>query len=131
MKLAAALKKYQTVEFRYGDYDCGLFVAAVVRDVTGVDYALPFRGKYCSEFGALRLVQAHGGFQGIASAAFGLMHPMSEVRPGSPVWIGPPYVEKDTIREALGVFDGQNIVCLTDKGLIEVPITAGRGCWHV
>ncbi len=130
-ELADVLTKYHDAEFRYGALDCGLFVASVLRDWTGKDFGKPWRGRYCSEFGARRMVAEHKDMAGLASAAFGPMKPIWTARPGSPVLLNPEMVKDDSIGEALGIFDGSQVHCLTDKGLMSVPILAGRACWHV
>ena len=40
--------------FRWGQNDCGLFVADFLLAVTGVDYAEPVRGKYIDAVGAIK-----------------------------------------------------------------------------
>ena len=45
----------------YGQHDCALFAADAVRAMTGVDFAAPYRGKYATLAGGLRLL-ARAGF---------------------------------------------------------------------
>jgi len=129
--LAAALDSYKTAEFQYGTLDCCLFVANLVQKLTGKDYAERWRGQYADESGAKRMIDEYGTLAGIASAAFGDMQPMADVRDGSPVLIGPPFVEHDSISEALGICYNSRIYYLTEKGLAHVSLLFGRGCWHV
>lgn len=130
-EVAGALERYQGAGFRYGVLDCCLFVANVLRDLVGKDYAAPWRDRYSTEFGARRIVATHNGLAGLAGTVFGKMKPIWAARPGSPVMLNPGMVEQDCIGEALGIFDGDQIVYLTDGGLQKAPITAGTGCWHV
>lgn len=125
------LARYKDAEFRYGKLDCCLFVADVIKQLTGKDFAEPWRGKYTTEAGARRMIAEHGNMAGIASSAFGEMLPMSNVRDGSPVLIGPPFVEHDSISEALGICHQSRIYYLTEKGLASVSLLFGRGCWSV
>lgn len=131
MDLFEALDKYRHAEFAWGEMDCCLFVANVLRDLYGRDYAEPWRGSYDSERGALRLISRHGGVQGLATEAFGPMRGMVNARRGSVALVGPPWADPDAIGELLGIVDGGGIVCLTDKGFIRVPMSAGLGCWTV
>lgn len=131
MKLAAALDKHQDAEFRYGVADCFLFACDVIRDVTGADYAEPWRGKYRSAHGALRAIAVHGDFVDAMCAVFGPVRPIFAVKKGDPVLVHRDLVESDAVAEALGIFNGDDITCLTDRGLITLPLTCGRGCWHV
>lgn len=130
MDLFDALEKYRDVQFRYGKADCCLFVADVLKETTGRDYAEPWRG-YKGKRGALKILAEHAGLAGLATAAFGPMRGPLCARRGDPVLVGPPWIELDEIGEALGIFDGAGVICLTDKGLQRVPLTAVRGAWNV
>lgn len=131
MELSEALEQYKDTEFKYGTLDCCLFVANVIRDVTGKDYAAQWRGRYDSEFGALRMVAEHKDLKGLASYAFGNLMPMTDAVDGNPAIIGPPFCEHDSIGAALGICRGNDIVYLTEKGLAWIPKLFGRGCFNV
>jgi hypothetical protein len=131
MDLKDAVEKYQDAEFQYGVLDCFLFVCNIIRDVTGVDHAAPWRGKYHSEIGALRQMAVHGGFIEAVSSAFGELHPIWVVKAGDPVLIASPLVDDDAVSQAVGIYDGAVVQCLTESGLYQVPVMSGRGCWHV
>ena len=125
------LDKYKSACFEYGTLDCCLFVADVIKDMTGIDYAAQWRGRYRSEFGALRMIAEHKDMRGIACTAFGKMHPVWAVKKGDPVLLNPQLVEHDSIHEGLGIFDGDQIVYMAEKGQMKAPVLAGVGCWHV
>jgi len=125
------LEKYETVEFAWGEMDCCLFVADVIRDMTGHDYAASWRGRYGSETGALRMIAEYGSLVALASSVFGEIKPFWAVRAGDPVLLSRGVVEQDRINQALGIFDGDQIAYLTDCGLDRAPVTAAVGCWHV
>lgn len=129
--MQAILAKYKSADFEYGTLDCCLFVADVILQRTGIDYATQWRGRYRSEFGALRMIAEHRDMHGIACAAFGNMHPIWAVKKGDPVLLNPEMVEHDSIHEGLGVFDGDKIVYMAEVGLMDAPVLAGIGCWHV
>lgn len=132
MDLQNALEQYRDAEFNYGTLDCCLFVLNVVRDFTGIDYAEPWRGRYSSERGALKIIMGYGGMSGLVSAVLGRMiRPIWSVKPGDPVLIGYPLVEQDSIGGGLGIYDGSTLVYLTEKGLATAPVLWGKGCWHV
>lgn len=131
MTLTEVLEGYREAEFDYGRLDCCLFVANVIRDYTGKDWAARWRGRYSSEFGALRMVAEHGDLEGLASYAYGEMQPMSRARDGDPAIIGPPFCEHDTIGAAMGICHNGRIVYLTEKGLASVPQSFGKGCFNV
>lgn len=127
------LKKFENVEFQYGKLDCFSFVCSVIKELTGRDYAAPFRERYDSEISAIRLVRSYGSFIEAASAAFGgEMKPFWMVREGDPVLLRDEWVVQDGIAAAFGIFDGDQVVYLCeDDGLAYAPITAAKGCWNV
>jgi len=131
MLLSEALVKYKNAEFNYGDIDCCLFVANVLRDTTGKDFAAPWRNFYKNEFGALRIIAGHGSLMALACSAFGRIHPIAEARSGDPVLIGPPLVARDSIAQGLGICNGTSVSYLTEDGLADASILLGLGCWHV
>lgn len=46
--------------FEYGVNDCALFAANAVKEMTGVDFAEDFRGKYNTALGAKKALKAAG-----------------------------------------------------------------------
>lgn len=48
VRLDAFLRENARRPFRYGDWDCCLFVASAIEAITGVDVAVEFRGRYAS-----------------------------------------------------------------------------------
>ncbi|MBL9046805.1 MAG: hypothetical protein JNK34_05755 [Tabrizicola sp.] len=52
----------------YGEYDCALFAAEAVRVMTGLDLAAPFRGRYTTLEGGLRVLRRHGFADHVALA---------------------------------------------------------------
>lgn len=69
-KLIDLVKAREFIPFDWGKYDCCLFAADVVLEMTGKDYASDFRGKYSSEIGAKRLLSKAGGLEVVLSASF-------------------------------------------------------------
>lgn len=108
-----------------------MFVADFLKASTGRDYAARWRGTYSTKLGAMRLLRRYGGMVGLASAAFGDPVPRLHARRGDPVLVGGPYIEQDGIGEALGICDGPEAVCLTENGLVRVPMTEAKAAWHV
>ena len=131
MTISEAIEQYEGVAFSYGEIDCCLFVCNVIRDVTGIDYGAPWRGRYSTELGAAKQVKRHRNMAGIASAAFGKLRPIWSVKAGDPVLLAPEQVERDSIGEGLGIYDGTDLVMMTEKGLHRAKIMSGLGCWNV
>jgi len=131
MKLSAAISKYKKAGFSYGELDCFLFVCNIIRDTSGTDYAARWRGGYKTELGALRAIAEFGSFDAAMLAVFGEVHPIWSVKKGDPVLLNSACVESDLINAGIGLFDGDQVVYLCDKGIDRAPITIGRGCFHV
>ena len=50
------LEKARFKTFKYGEFDCCLFVADIVEKMTGIDHAKAFRGQYKSKSKAMKLI---------------------------------------------------------------------------
>lgn len=55
----------EAMRFQPGAWDCCLMPANWVRDVTGIDGAAPWRGRYATRRGYLRHLKAGGGVTGV------------------------------------------------------------------
>jgi len=53
-KLVSYLLDNLDAPFEWGTFDCCLFAANAVREMTGKDFAAPFRDKYTTEKAQLR-----------------------------------------------------------------------------
>lgn len=60
-RLAAAVAAARRKPFAWGEHDCLLWTCGVVRDMTGVDWAAEWRGRYNDRKGALRLLRDFAG----------------------------------------------------------------------
>ena len=70
MRVHAALNKWQRRQFKYGDADCCQFIAFVVKELTGKDYAANFH--YESEAQAEVLVGREGELVDFIGSILGL-----------------------------------------------------------
>jgi hypothetical protein len=131
VRISEALCRHRNAEFKYGSLDCCLFVADVLRDLHGRDFASKWRGTYHSEIGALRIVARYGGLKSLVSSVFGEMIPTAECKDGSPILLSRKLYEQDAVGGALGVRNGGVVVYLTQNGLAEAPITWSLGGWNV
>jgi hypothetical protein len=125
------LAKYDNASFEWGRLDCCLFVADVLLERTGRDYAAEFRGQYDSEFGARRILVKHGGLEGVLRSIFGPMRPPGEAAEGDPVLLSGKIVERDSIGMALGIYDGKEVAYLTRRGLARAPLSYALGVFRV
>jgi len=125
------LARFESAEFSWGEMDCCLFVADVLKDIHGRDFAEPWRGTYSTEFGAKRIIIKHGGMEGLLSSVFGPMHPAVDARDGDPVLFSGKLIAPDSIGGALGICHRRQIVYLTGRGLARAPLSAATGCFRV
>lgn len=105
--------------FVWGEWDCCLFAAHVVRAMTGEDFAKSFRG-YRTKNDALKLLKQHGGVSGIASKFLPEI-PTTFACRGDVV----------EIDDALGICIGQWSMFLTETGLVQLPTLDGVRAWSV
>lgn len=119
------LAEYEGAEFRWGQLDCCLFAADVLKAIHGEDYARFWRGRYKTRVGALRHIAKHGSLEGLVSSVFGPMQPPLLARRGDPV------LAKMPEGDALGIADGDGAVFLAQSGIVRVPLKACEGSFRV
>lgn len=103
-----------------GQHDCCLFAAAALEAQTGVDLAAPWRGRYTTFRGGLRLIRKAGHADLAALLAGHLSEtPVLEAQPGDIV------VLASAEGPAMGVVQGAGVYCLGPDGRLSgVPTTA-------
>ena len=112
MRVHAALNKWQRRQFKYGDADCCQFIAFVVKELTGKDYAANFH--YESEAQAQVLIGREGELVDFIGSILG--EPSRELKDGDPCVVSLPIVD-----QICGIKLGDYVVCLTSRGMARVP----------
>ena len=112
MRVHAALNKWQRRQFKYGDADCCQFIAFVVKELTGKDYAANFH--YESEAQAEVLVGREGELIDFIGSILG--EPSRELKDGDPCVVTAPIVG-----QVCGIKLKDKVVCLTNKGFAQIP----------
>lgn len=132
-RLDTLLQSSQGVVFQWGEYDCGMFVARWIRELTGVDVAAAYRGTYSTEAGADAVFLSGYSDLGSFAAAIAAAHGMTEVAPnfarrGDVVW-----VNNGTSYGALGVvgLDGRFAHCMGGQGTVRVHMHRWQRAWQV
>lgn len=64
-ELDAFLEEAAATRFHDGTWDCALMVAAWVERVTGKDGATPWRGRYATRIGWMRILKRAGGIEAV------------------------------------------------------------------
>ena len=125
-RLVAYLHEARLRPFAYGRHDCSLFAADCVAAMTGQDMAAPWRGRYTTLRGGIRVLRKAGYRDHVALAAslFPEISPLS-AQPGDlavvPTDEGP----------ALGVVQGEAVYLLGPTGLGLVSLLLAQRAFRV
>lgn len=109
-----------------GQHDCALFVAGAVEAMTGIDYARPFKGRYTTLKGGLRVLREAGFADHAALAAAWL----PEIAPAFAA-PGDLAVIETPDGPAMGVVQGEGIYVLTVDRLGIVPLLGAARAFRV
>jgi hypothetical protein len=113
-RLTAAVDGFRGVPFAWdGIHDCGMFFAAGVEAVTGVDIAAPLRGRYWSKSGAFRALRDLGFEDHVAYVASIL----PELGNPAMARAGDGVVIETEDGPALAIVTGATIACYGPAGL--------------
>lgn len=112
--------------FQPGQHDCALFFAGAVQAMTGEDYAAPYRGRYTTLRGGLRILRKDGFADHIALAA----HHLPEIAPAF-AWPGDGMVVDTDDGPALGVCQGRAVYLLGPNGGGLTSILSARRAFRV
>ncbi len=125
-RLAAAIEAARGRPFSWGEHDCALFAAGVVRELTGEDLAASFRGRYRSKAEAVAILGARGGLEAVATSALGA--PL-----GTPALAqrGDVVLVQTDEGLALGICCGPHAAVTGPQGLAFAPMPAWLKAWRV
>lgn len=130
-RLAAEMTIIRATPFAWGEHDClvGLIGSAVTA-MTGEDPVAPWRGRYTTQAGALRVLR-RDGFSDLADLAATLLPPLdhpSEARVGDVMAIP----SGDAFGHGLGLVDGERVFVLGEAmGLMTVDRASATRAWRV
>jgi len=120
--LAAAARR----PFEEGTHDCALFFAGGAEAMTGVDHAEPYRGRYRTTRGGLRILRRDGFEDHIALAAHHFpAQPVAFAREGDGAAVSTPE------GPALGIVQGEGVYVLSPERLALVPLTTATTSFKV
>lgn len=107
-----ALNAWKRRQFEYGNADCCQFAAFIVKEMTGKDYISQF--TYDSEDQANELISNGGGLADLVGTVLG--EPSDNLKDGDPCVVDLPI-----IGQVCGVKFRSFVVCLTAKGMKQIP----------
>jgi len=126
------LDKYENLPFKWGQHDCCLFSANVVKELTDYDYAKEFRGKYSNKKEAFNLVKTLYNCEDLKELVTKLTN--QDIRqdwdnalPGDFV----AYFFKDEYVIGINYGDRSYFVTTEGKKFLKVPNRNCEGYWKV
>lgn len=130
-RLGAFLALHMKDPFAWGSWDCALWTASAIAEMTGVDIAEKYRGQYSGEKSAMSLCFHETG----GSADLGDMVAKVTAEFGMPE-VKPPFAQRGDMaltKQCLGLvsLNGVEIIVLDDQGMRTVPLTEAIRVWRV
>ncbi len=127
-RLNAYLAEIKATRITWGKHDCAVGLAAhAIEEMTGVDLAARWRGRYDSAASALRMIR-EDGFDDLAQLCRSLL-------PAVPACMGQigdiALVPDETGIGALGVVIGDRIIVLTETGIGTVDLLSASVVFRV
>ena len=133
-RLSEYLVQCAHTPFRYGQLDCGLFVAESIEAMTGVDVALPLRDKYTNRTEAFAAIKALCGSPTMEAVAeyIAREHGIPEV-PVLRAQRGDALVLKSGRRSTLGILamHGTEILTPYEDGILRVTLSLATHAYHI
>jgi len=120
-RLAARIKAAGGQSFEWGMFDCCIFAADCVQDITGKDLMAEMRGKYTSELGAAKLIKKVGGLPAYLTKTLGHEIRFEQAKRGDVVMFG----------DVVGVCVGAQFVAPMKAGLYFCPMANVSSAWGV
>jgi hypothetical protein len=124
-QLLNCIQAAQGRPFVWGTLDCCLFVADCCVALCGIDPAASYRGRYCTETEAKRvLLREHGSIGAVLDAHFKQVPVMMAQRGDAVVYDGPN-------GETAGVIWAGAIWAVTEQGAQPLPGVRPKAVWRV
>lgn len=115
-----AFRKFGHLKFKYGEIDCVVFVALVLKEISGIDYMKSF--QYKSEAQAYSIIKASGGFIALVQSVLGPCI-------SSPGHCSPVVCRDDANGYFMGIHINGLVVCKTKFGLNQVSADTIQRSW--
>jgi hypothetical protein len=133
-RLHAYLEANQNTPFAYGTFDCLSFAAVAVESMTGMDIMAPFRGRYTTHLGAMRIAKRTYGVATVPEVVAAMMteHGWAEV-PQAFAQRGDLCLVSHSDDLIVGIIhsNGREAIITTNQGLWRVPRTCVQRAWKI
>lgn len=123
--LAKQIEAARSRPFVWGEHDCALFAANVVKAMTGQDFTKEFIGKYKTAAGATKLIAKNGGLENIATQFLGESMPIYFAGRGDVVLVILEGIE------SLGICIGTHCAFVGLEKMEFLPLTDCEKAWPV
>jgi len=123
-KLYKYIEDNRKKSFKWGKFDCCIFVAGAIKEMTGIDFYKEYKGKYSTEENAYLTLYEVSGYKTI----IGLLNNLFDKKELNMMQRGDIVMKGD---KALGVCLGVNCAFLSLEGITLEPIESITRCWGV
>lgn len=123
---AKGIEEKRDSKFVWGENDCCLAVADIVKDFSNVDIAEKFRGRYTTAIGSVRVLNRCGG----GSIASAVSQTLKEVELAL-VSRGDVVLIETYVGDSLGLYFGSRVWAMTEEGLRDFDKKLIKKAWRV
>lgn len=124
--IAEEIKNLQSTPFSWGDKDCCLAVADIIKAFTGEDLVEEFRGRYKTARGSLMALKRYG--QGSIRATVDKKLPSIPVDQAGRGDIG---IVKTEAGESLAILFSNQVWAMTYEGMVDLPKSSLVCTWRI
>lgn len=128
LRLSEFIASRREAAFSWGQNDCMIFCADAVKELTGADLAISWRGTYNSEESAASVMALWGdSIEDVLDGQLGERKPTSYAKRGDVVSF------ESSGKICGGIVDdtGRRAVFMMQNGLMQVPLSRCRWAWEV
>lgn len=119
------LDQHRQKPFKWGENDCVYFVSKSVKSLTGEDHHTQY--VYEDKDGAEQILKDNHGIIGLLTKHFGIPHKNKWLaKRGDVVIVKIPEITAGVVDDT-----GQNIVSVSENGIVRLPLSAACRVWSI
>ena len=123
--LAGMIETYRHEPFSWGEHDCAMWAASVIKAMTDIDPAVEFRNTYSTAGDAFHILEHHGGLLHVVDKMFPRIESVLTARRGDiTAMLG-------EFGPTLGVCIGHQCAYPGKQGLVFHPLRNCIAAWRV